>query len=59
MPAKLNIPARHTLVLRVWEAVNVERNLAGVPAAVAGALTAAVPFAAIGIASFEGGRHDL
>ena len=42
-----------------WEAVNVECNLAGVLAAVAGVLTGEVPFAAIGIVSFEGGRHDL
>jgi hypothetical protein len=59
MPAKLNIVACHALVLRVWEAVNVECNLAGVLAAVAGVLTGEVPFAAIGIVSFEGGRHDL
>ena len=50
---------RHTLVLRAWEAVSVERDLGGVLAAVADVLTPVVPFVAIGIVSFEGEKHDL
>jgi formate hydrogenlyase transcriptional activator len=53
------MPAHHALVLRVWEAVNVERDLAGVLAAVADVIAPVVPFEAIGIVSFEGARHDL
>ena len=50
---------RHTLVLRAWEAVSVERDLGGVLAAVADVLTPVVPFMALGIVSFEGEKHDL
>ena len=53
------MPAHHALILRVWEAVNMERDLAGVLAAVAEVITTVVPFAAIGIVYFEGARHDL
>jgi len=53
------MPGHHSLVLRVWEAVNVERDLAGVLAAVADVVTPVVPFGALGIVSFEGERHDL
>ncbi|HTT62564.1 MAG TPA: sigma 54-interacting transcriptional regulator [Bryobacteraceae bacterium] len=59
MPADLRSAERHALVLRVWEAVNVERDLAGVLAAVADVITPVVPFSAIGIVSFEGEKHDL
>ena len=50
---------RHALVLRAWEAINTERDLPSVLAAVADVLVPVVPFAAIGIVSFEGERHDL
>jgi formate hydrogenlyase transcriptional activator len=50
---------RHTLVLRAWEAINSERELRGVLAAVADILVPIVPFNAIGIVSFEGEKHDL
>lgn len=50
---------RHALVLRAWEAVNCERELGGVLAAVADVLVPVVPFAAIGIVSFQGERHEL
>jgi formate hydrogenlyase transcriptional activator len=50
---------RHSLVLRAWEAISVERDLGGVLAAIADVLTPVVPFGAIGIVSFEGDRHDL
>jgi len=50
---------RRALILRVWEAVSVERDLSGVLAAVAEVVAPVVPFQAIGIVSFEGGRHDL
>ena len=36
-----------------------ERDLAGVLAAVADVIAPVVPFEAIGIVSFEGTRHDL
>src|SRR5262245_61755972 len=50
---------RDRLALRAWEAISAERNLQGVLAAVADFLVPAVPFAAIGIVSFDGKRHDL
>jgi len=59
MDSSLSVGDRHALVLRVWEAVNVERDLAGVLAAVADVVTPMVPFRAIGIVAFEGERHDL
>jgi formate hydrogenlyase transcriptional activator len=50
---------RDRLVLRAWEAISAERDLQSVLSAVADFLVPVVPFAAIGIVSFEGGRHDL
>src|SRR5215469_5648383 len=50
---------RERLVLQAWEAISAERDLQGVLSAVADFLVPVVPFAGIGIVSFEGGRHDL
>src|SRR5215467_6673802 len=50
---------RERLVLRAWEAISAERDLQGVLRAVADFLVPVVPFAAIGVVSFEGDRHDL
>src|SRR5215831_14505845 len=50
---------RERLVLRAWEAISAERDLQGVLSAVADFLVPVVPFAGIGIVSFEGDRHDL
>jgi formate hydrogenlyase transcriptional activator len=46
-------------VLRAWEAISAERDLQSVLSAVTDFLVPVLPFAAIGIVSFEGGRHDL
>jgi len=50
---------RERLVLRAWEAISAERDLQRVLRAVADFLVPVVPFAAIGVVSFEGDRHDL
>lgn len=50
---------RHSLALRAWEAINSERELSGVLAAVADILVPIVPFGAIGIVSMQGEKHDL
>src|SRR5215831_11267020 len=50
---------RERLVLRAWEAISAERDLQGVLRAVADFLVPVVPFAGIGVVSFEGDRHDL
>src|SRR5215471_21483130 len=50
---------RDRLVLRAWEATSAERDLQSVLRAVTDFLVPVVPFAGIGIVSFEGDRHDL
>ncbi len=51
--------ARHHLILRVWEAVNSERHLQSVLAALSDILVPAVPFSALAIIHLEGHKHDL
>ncbi len=58
-PVPVTDRQRHALVLRAWEAINSERELSGVLAAVADLLVPVVPFRAIGIVSMEGDQHDL
>lgn len=50
---------RHALVLRAWEAINSERELHGVLAAVYELMEPLVPVDSIGIVAFQGGKHDL
>ncbi len=50
---------RHALVLRAWEAINAERDLASVLAAVADVLVPVVPFGAISIVAMEGPESRL
>jgi formate hydrogenlyase transcriptional activator len=45
---------RHSLVLRAWEAINAERELTGVLAAVGEVLAPEVPFGGLALAAFEG-----
>jgi formate hydrogenlyase transcriptional activator len=52
--APLNDAQRHSLVLRAWEAINAERELAGVLAAVGEVLVPQVPFDGVALAEFEG-----
>ncbi len=44
---------RHSLVLRAWEAINAERELAGVLAAVSDVLVPIVPFEGVALAPLE------
>jgi len=45
---------RHALVLRAWEAINAERQLSGVLAAVSEVLVPVVPFGGVALADLEG-----
>jgi len=45
---------RHALVLRAWEAINAERELGGVLAAVSDMLAPLVPFGGVALADLEG-----
>ncbi len=45
---------RHALVLRAWEAINAERELGGVLAAVGEVLAPLVPFEGVALTAFEG-----
>jgi formate hydrogenlyase transcriptional activator len=53
-PAPAPAEQRHALVLRAWEAINAERDLGSVLAAVADVLVPVVPFGAISIVAMEG-----
>jgi formate hydrogenlyase transcriptional activator len=55
----MTVAGESELILRAWEAVSIERDFAGVLAAVADVVTPVVPFVGLGIVSFEGDRHDL
>src|SRR5262249_44848214 len=56
-PAPVSDEQRHALVLRAWEAINTERELGGVLAAVAEMLVSIVPFDGVGLVAFEAERH--
>ena len=49
----------HSLILRAWEAVNSERHLQGVLAALSDILVPVVPFAGLAIIHLEGVKHEL
>jgi formate hydrogenlyase transcriptional activator len=58
-PVSISQGQRHALVLRAWEAINSERELHGVLAAVYELMEPLVPVDSIGIVAFQGGKHDL
>ena len=49
---RFNDEQRHALILRAWEAINAERELGGVLAAVSEVLVALVPFEGVALAPF-------
>jgi formate hydrogenlyase transcriptional activator len=53
-PLCLDNAQRHALVLRAWEAINAERQLSGVLAAVSEVLVPLVPFGGVALAELEG-----
>jgi formate hydrogenlyase transcriptional activator len=49
----------HALVLQAWEAINAERELRGMLAAVVDLIRPVVPVNSLGIVAFKGETHDL
>src|SRR5262249_6845090 len=54
----VNDEQRHALVLRAWEAINAERELEGVLAAVGDVLAPLIPFEGVALARTGGGWCD-